>query len=726
MKVIKFAPGLIPVLKHGTHDQKTHGNWAHGSSFGEFTLEEGADSRKLATYTHPNGTRVIFQNLSKVESSSPMVKETLETVDALSKKYPVPNLTFVVQSGEGGGIVSRGFDGVCYSPARNQEGDRMQAYLEQQKMPLATDPNAPYIAIRQRVIAPDSMPRVTYVGAGGVIRPQKTQEQKTAYLKEMITHEWGHALDKRSQADSNIQFRNRDATSTSRYGNKNGREFFAETFAAFELGGLVKDRPDNIPNYKKASEYLEMDSLKGKVSKESFEGFVVYENFETGEPLLIEGGTPSDFDESVQKHQEHDQSSHGNWAEGSQGTSTELSANEIADIISNSTTVNEMYQKVAERLGKSMKPQVADLSEEETNYYRGVTDVDAQAESLLNGKIPFGQFHTWGQGIYVSSEPTYAETYGELIRLKLDKSAKLVEGEIAWSKAFSLFDKESSLDMPTILDRITSGKMDNFSDSDIANVYWAAKGYDGFSVYATGRQEVVLFNSDKLTVNKADIGSAVKKHGTHDQKTHGSWATGNYENLNDWIKEELSVFSSDADREKYIEDTINSQRVSGYDNTKYSGAVERYESKIGYDINEALRDPQISDDGYMNTVSELDEAIDAIEPISQEVIAYRGVKGNGLDFFETKKVGDTWEDKGFTSTTIDPYIAKQFGGVSGYYEGIVFKYKLPAGTKGIFPSNFTDKSTERDTSEAEFLLPRNSKFKIVAQRGKVWDVELIP
>ena len=218
----------------------------------------------------------------------------------------------------------------------------------------------------------------------------------------------------------------------------------------------------------------------------------------------------------------------------------------------------------------------------------------------------------------------------------------------------------------------------------------------------------------------------VEKHGSHDQKTHGSWATGNYENLGDWIKEELSVFSSDADREKYIEETINSQRVSAYDNTKYSGAVETYEGKIGYDINEALRDPQISDDGYMNTVTKLDEAIDAIEPISQEVIAYRGVKGNGLDFFEKMKTGETYTDKGFTSTTIDPYVAKQFGGVSGYYEGIIFKYKLPAGTKGIFPSNFTDKSIGRDTSEAEFLLPRNSKFKIVAQRGKVWDVELVP
>jgi hypothetical protein len=32
MKVIKFAPGLIPVLKHQEHDQSSHGNWAEGSA----------------------------------------------------------------------------------------------------------------------------------------------------------------------------------------------------------------------------------------------------------------------------------------------------------------------------------------------------------------------------------------------------------------------------------------------------------------------------------------------------------------------------------------------------------------------------------------------------------------------------------------------------------------------------------------------------------------------
>ncbi|MFZ4745185.1 MAG: hypothetical protein ACOYL0_16385, partial [Limnohabitans sp.] len=30
MTVISFTPGLVPVLKHGTHDQSDHGNWARG------------------------------------------------------------------------------------------------------------------------------------------------------------------------------------------------------------------------------------------------------------------------------------------------------------------------------------------------------------------------------------------------------------------------------------------------------------------------------------------------------------------------------------------------------------------------------------------------------------------------------------------------------------------------------------------------------------------------
>lgn len=227
-----------------------------------------------------------------------------------------------------------------------------------------------------------------------------------------------------------------------------------------------------------------------------------------------------------------------------------------------------------------------------------------------------------------------------------------------------------------------------------------------------------------------DFFEKMEKHGEHDQKTHGNWASGNYENLADWFKDEVKVFASETDKEVYFMEKLFSQRLKGFTelaHPEFSGAISFYESRGGYDMNEALRDPQISEDGYKSNIDLLDKAIETAPALSEELIAYRGVKGNGLKFFENLKVGDTYEDKGYTSTTIDAGVAQQFGGSQPYYDGLVFRMALPAGTKGIFPAGYHEPmyGWTPSTTEAEFLLPRESKFRVVAQRGKVWDVELV-
>jgi hypothetical protein len=422
----------------------------------------------------------------------------------------------------------------------------------------------------------------------------------------------------------------------------------------------------------------------------------------------------------ILKHQEHDQASHGNWADGSQGSSAELSDNEISDIISGSNTVNEMYQKVAERLGKSMKPKLEDLSEEEINFFRGVTDVNIQAQSLLNGEIRFTPFQTWGQGIYISSEPEYASAYGDLIGLKLDKSVKLVEGEIAWTKAYSLFDKETSLDMPKILDRITSGKMDNFSDSDIANIYWAAKGYDGYSIYKTGRAEVVLFNADKLTVNRADIGEAVKKHQEHDQSTHGNWALS--ENYPDLLT--LGTFDEESEYDPAL--MVYSERY-GVDRDGKIVGVETFEhdaidsySQEGYkNINAFLRNPRGFEDSYeikflQEKVDGLDSLIDKAPDMFGDKTLYRIVDNFVLGELTP---GDTLRDKGFLSTTRidltrDTDARDALGEI--YDTPDTVAVILPSPTKSgkgiavdLYRTSVNDTSSVSDR-EKEVLLPRNT------------------
>lgn len=60
MKVIKFAPGLIPVLKHEKHDQKTHGSWAgNGNGLGieaVMRLHKPSDPQQNKVYAAERST----------------------------------------------------------------------------------------------------------------------------------------------------------------------------------------------------------------------------------------------------------------------------------------------------------------------------------------------------------------------------------------------------------------------------------------------------------------------------------------------------------------------------------------------------------------------------------------------------------------------------------------------------------------------------------------------
>ena len=217
----------------------------------------------------------------------------------------------------------------------------------------------------------------------------------------------------------------------------------------------------------------------------------------------------------------------------------------------------------------------------------------------------------------------------------------------------------------------------------------------------------------------------VLKHGSHDQKTHGSWATGeSVSDINEWNKTELAKYPSREAQEAYLLDNILSQRMEGFTGREFYSAVEKYQTLLGYNMNEALRDPQISTDQLAYEIAGLDGAIESAPPLKSDITVYRGIKGNGLDFFEGLKKGDVYTDKGFVSTTLDTDVATKFAVQGNMYQGVILRMKLPAGTKGLYPTSVTG-LTSLSSREAEFLLPRDTSFKVINNEGKVWDVEVV-
>ena len=197
-----------------------------------------------------------------------------------------------------------------------------------------------------------------------------------------------------------------------------------------------------------------------------------------------------------------------------------------------------------------------------------------------------------------------------------------------------------------------------------------------------------------------------------------------------WTEEAVLSYGLDSDEEfdQFLLDIENQQVNNGYDsnsNPSSRGAMGWYLQDGHSTINDALRDPQISTKGIEDKITQIDTAIADAPVLDNPTLVYRGVANKGMGgsiFFKQLKVGDTFQDSGYVSTTLDPRIGSKFAG-SDASGGIVLQYHLPKGTKGLFPNAFMD---GQYWNESEFLLPRNSKFKVTQIRVKIIDVEIVP
>lgn len=119
-------------------------------------------------------------------------------------------------------------------------------------------------------------------------------------------------------------------------------------------------------------------------------------------------------------------------------------------------------------------------------------------------------------------------------------------------------------------------------------------------------------------------------------------------------------------------------------------------------------------------ITTLDSLFDKAPPLETAAVVYRQVNGDYQTILESLKPGSTFQDLGYSSTTLN-------GGWNWLSGGnkLTIEIEAPAGTKGILVDGFReeltpkliDKSTRPDRKgeylEWEYILPRGTTFEIV-------------
>lgn len=218
----------------------------------------------------------------------------------------------------------------------------------------------------------------------------------------------------------------------------------------------------------------------------------------------------------------------------------------------------------------------------------------------------------------------------------------------------------------------------------------------------------------------------VLKHGEHDQTSHGSWASGNFDENTDGAEAQDKYF------ERYGFDTKTGEPTGV--SIESVRALDFYTGDGFTDINNNLRrgytGDNVVDERVDEIIKDMDKLIDEGPEMFGDKNLYRVFSKNVLDSLEE---GDVLTDKGFMSTTrVDitseagndvlqnlsliretddkPAIILPSESKSG--KGIAVDY-----LKNAVPDKFTNVSTAN--SEKEVLLPRGTSLKFLGYKRDV-------
>jgi hypothetical protein len=140
-----------------------------------------------------------------------------------------------------------------------------------------------------------------------------------------------------------------------------------------------------------------------------------------------------------------------------------------------------------------------------------------------------------------------------------------------------------------------------------------------------------------------------------------------------------------------------------------------------------------SEEDVVKTESELNNIADNINnaiykhgKLNNPTTLYRGVGENIDGMLENLFVGDTISEPGFSSTSLDPKIAKRFADDPGR-NGVLFKINAPKGSYGLrlgddlVPAFSNNDKSKNGMEGSEVLLPSGTKFKIVSIKKELFE-----
>jgi hypothetical protein len=143
------------------------------------------------------------------------------------------------------------------------------------------------------------------------------------------------------------------------------------------------------------------------------------------------------------------------------------------------------------------------------------------------------------------------------------------------------------------------------------------------------------------------------------------------------------------------------------------GAIDAYKGADYNVINTYLRTGKVQlqpgAEAPVLKIKEIDKAMKVAPGLPEPVLSFRGlnsVESDPLDqMFSAMRPGDSWVDKGYSSTTLNREFAETFA------DGWLITVENPAGTKGVMIDGLFDYP---GVKEQEWLLPRGTDFEVIS------------